>query len=178
MSHVKILGKFDRTEELSADLFRLIDRISPLPNKLQISITGVSDDHEWDCSIKNKIKFNQRYFSVLHKSLKGTIFDELVQQYPAYYRWRLLCIPGNHTYTVHDDGPGNRRIHFPIVTNKDCFLCFYDSMPDHKKQNTVDHYHLETGTIYEIDSSGYHTAVNYGDEDRWHLIGVRGPLIK
>lgn len=67
MSHVKILGKFDRTEELSADLFRLIDRASPLPNPSQISITGVSDDHEWDCSTKNKIKFNQRYFTVLHK---------------------------------------------------------------------------------------------------------------
>ena len=80
---------------------------------------------------------------------------------------------GNKTYTIHHDGPKNKRIHIPITTNDQCFLCFYDKIPTHKSINNVSHYHLEVGKVYEIDSSGYHTAVNYGDEDRWHLVGVR-----
>jgi len=105
--------------------------------------------------------------------LQGTIFEDIIQQYSKYYRWRLLNVKGNKTYTVHEDGPKNKRIHIPITTNNQCFLCFYDNIPVHESINKVYHYHLEVGKVYEIDSSGYHTAVNYGDEDRWHLVGVR-----
>ena len=171
MNYVEYLHDFDQTSQLKSGLFQLLEKLNlDIP---QIAITSLDGNDDWHSTWGKKLKYNERFYSTLNKSLQGTIFEEIINQYSNYYRWRLLNVQGNKTYTIHHDGPKNKRIHIPITTNDQCFLCFYDKIPTHKSINKVYHYHLEVGKVYEIDSSGYHTAVNYGDEDRWHLVGVR-----
>lgn len=177
MKHVEYLHDFDQIPQLKSGLFQLIEKLN-LSNQItlgssQISLTSLDGNDDWRSTWRKNLKYNERYYSTLNKTLQGTIFEKIINQYPQYYRWRLLNVKGNRTYTIHQDGVKNRRIHIPITTNDQCFLCFYDGIPTHEAINKVSHYHLEVGKVYEIDSSGYHTAVNYGDDDRWHLVGVR-----
>lgn len=173
MKFVEYLHDFDQIPQLKSELFKLVEKLNQNVTPWQIAITSLDGNDDWRATWRKHLKYNERYYSTLNKSLQGTIFEKIVQQYSNYYRWRLLNVKGNKTYTVHEDGPQNKRIHIPITTNDQCFLCFYDNIPAHESINKVYHYHLEVGKVYEIDSSGYHTAVNYGDEDRWHLVGVR-----
>ena len=46
-------------------------------------------------------------------------------------------------------------------------------MPLNTKETGVKHYHLEEGKSYFVNTSGFHTAVNYGDDNRYHIVGVR-----
>ena len=171
MKHVEYLHDFDQISQLKSELFQLLEKLNlDIP---QIAITSLDGNDDWHSTWGKKLKYNERFYSTLNKSLQGTIFEEIINQYSNYYRWRLLNVQGNKTYTIHQDGPKNKRIHIPITTNDQCFLCFYDGIPTHEAVNKVSHYHLQVGKVYEIDSSGYHTAVNYGDDDRWHLVGVR-----
>ena len=32
---------------------------------------------------------------------------------------------------------------------------------------------VEEGKSYFVNTSGFHTAVNYGDDNRYHIVGVR-----
>jgi len=177
MEQVTYLHNFDRINELQDALFNLISENKPLPDPNRICIQGLTDNESWDNNSKTNMRKrgirNERHYAVLHKSLVGTIFDDIVQAYPQYYRWRLLNIPTGWNYPIHNDGPGNKRIHIPVTANSDCFLCFYDKPVTNGSVNTIQNYNLEAGKVYEIDSSGWHTAVNWGEQDRWHLIGIR-----
>lgn len=59
----------------------------------------------------------------------------------------------------HRDCNPYRRVHIPILTNPNVIF-------------TVDEvdFHMETGGIYELDESKFHSVVNNGAEDRHHLI--------
>lgn len=59
----------------------------------------------------------------------------------------------------------SHRIHVPLQTNPD--VCFtVGGSP----------YNLEAGMAYEINNQLYHSVVNGGDQDRWHLIFDYLPL--
>lgn len=53
----------------------------------------------------------------------------------------------------------SRRIHIPVVTNRDSFLTF-----ENRK------YHLEVGKVYEINNRIIHSGFNNGSTDRIHVI--------
>jgi hypothetical protein len=143
----------------------------------QISITSVMGDDDWTCSIgRNNLKFKERYYSTINKSLENTYMHSIIERYPQYYRWRVLKLLPKTTYSVHDDFNGvddNLRLHVPITTNQDSFLCFFAGMPSSGSEVKVAYEHLELGKSYEVNTTGLHTAVNYGTTDRYHLVGIR-----
>lgn len=61
---------------------------------------------------------------------------------------------------AHRDAPiTGRRFHLPIQTNPDCWS-FHDGVWSQ----------LQVGKAYEMDPTGWHGAVNWGTEIRWHLM--------
>lgn len=179
MKHITYLHNFNKIKELQDATVNFLQENSPFPDSNRICLTGITDSESWDNNCKREqLKrgrryINSNYYSVLNKLLVRTIFDEIVQKYSNYARWRLLNIPVGWNYPIHTDGDRNRRIHIPIFTNKNAYLCYYNKPVNDLSENHVTHYHLETGKVYEIDTSFFHTATNWGDGDRWHLIGER-----
>ena len=90
-----------------------------------------------------------------------------------YYRWRAMLMSPGHAYSIHKDGQPNVtnvRCHVPLITNEQAKLMFLgDEL--HNKNATL--YHLECGKVYEVNTTQYHTAINFGSHDRWHIVGVR-----
>jgi hypothetical protein len=80
------------------------------------------------------------------------------------------------TYSIHPDGlpfRENIRLHIPVITNSKAFLTFYDVMPGDDTTVRVYHANLKAGNSYEVNTTKLHTAVNYGDHDRYHIVGVK-----
>ena len=144
----------------------------------QVSLTSIDGNNDWR-SANGKIrdlKHPERFYSVINNALAGTYIEECINRYPMFYRWRLLKLKPKETYTVHRDGDGvqtNIRLHIPVTSNDQSFLAFYDSRPVDNSTNSVYYKHLDVGSSYQINTTSFHTAVNYGNTDRYHIVGVR-----
>ena len=176
MELVEFADEID-THQIWQDLYPVRVEYNLL-NEDQISLTSISGDNDWKCSIgkMKDLQYPERYYSTLNKAFENTSIDLLVQKYPQFYRWRLLRVAPKQTYSVHQDSLGeknNIRIHIPVKTNERAFLAFYLQVPLNTKETGVKHYHLEEGKSYFVNTSGFHTAVNYGDDNRYHIVGVR-----
>lgn len=144
----------------------------------QLSLTSVTGEDDWTCSTGriSECKFNERLYRTVNKSLRGTYIEECINRYPEYYRWRVMFLAPMSTYSIHrdslSDGMNNYRLHIPVRTNKDSFLCFYDDKPQSGETLDVRYEHLETGNSYRVNTTGLHTAINHGYEMRIHIVGV------
>ena len=162
---------FISEDDLLKDL-NLIISIAGFNETNQISITSVTGNDDWHCSI-GKIKdleYPEKFYSTINKSLKDSYMHELIGKFPTFYRWRVLQLPGRTNYSIHSDQVGNKinkRIHIPIVTNPEAYLMFFDEVE--KPQM----FHLEVGKAYEVNTTGLHSAINFSKENRYHLVGVR-----
>lgn len=155
------------------------DLSKPFPT---IAITSLDGEDDWVSSTAKTDTLTQpeKDYNVLNKSLKGSYFETLVNKFSDYYRWRVMCVPGKRIYNVHTDhrpyvngDTQNIRIHIPIITNEGCFFTFWDSPPQHGKQNIVRSIHMEPGKAYQVNTTNYHSFLNLGTEYRYHLIGVK-----
>lgn len=150
-----------------------------LSNAQQVSLTSISGDDDWTCSVGkiHKLDKPERFYSTLNKSLKNTYIEKCIQRYPEYYRWRLLRLVPRETYTVHADSIAetkkNYRLHIPVITNDQAYLAFCTAQPAHKTNIMFYYEHLAAGNSYIVNTTNYHTAVNYGKETRYHIVGVR-----
>jgi len=144
----------------------------------QVSLTSIDGENDWTSTVgkKQSLQYPERYYATINKALAGTEVEKVINRYPQYYRWRLLRLSPKNTYSVHKDGEQNQnnlRLHIPLQTNEGCFLCFYVTVPLNQTYSMVKHEHLETGKSYVVDTTNFHTAVNYGDTQRYHIVGVR-----
>ena len=114
----------------------------------------------------------------LNTYFKGTEIQRLVAYYPDYYRWRILCLRPRQTYSIHHDGwkhgYDNYRIHLPIKTNDDAFLVFHEKKLCGDGDQQIKHYNLKTTNVYIVNTTNFHTAVNYHPtEERIHIVAER-----
>lgn len=93
------------------------------------------------------------------------VVDEIIKLFPGYVKVRgeiATLLPGVEL-PLHTDivwfHKYCRRIHIPIITNKDCYQQF---------ENRTSH--LEFAKIYEINNRIMHGAGNLGNSQRIHLI--------
>jgi hypothetical protein len=177
MKHGRIIHTNIDAELLHAQVLEFLDKhaLHSLP---QVSLTSISGNDDWLCANGkiHQLEYPERFYGTVNQSIQGTYIHQLIEQYPAFYRWRLLKLSGRTTYSIHPDGNGNQdnyRLHIPVVTNPQCWMTFYDSMPQHSVNQQITHYHLKPGNTYEMDTTNLHTAVNYGVTDRYHIVGVR-----
>jgi hypothetical protein len=176
--HVEIIDTDIDTGLLANELLALYTQ-NNFDNNPQISLQSVDGNDDWYCSI-GRIKdcdYPEHYYSVINKSLKGTYIEKCINRYPDYYRWRCLLLNSRQTYSIHTDAlfanKDNFRLHIPVISNKESFLCFYDSYPKSGYDVLVRYEHLEVGNSYRVNTTGLHTAVNHGTDVRIHLVGVK-----
>jgi hypothetical protein len=165
-------------ELLHHDLAQLL-RDHDLSHHDQISLTSIDGQDDWLCSVGriSELARPEKYYGVLNRSLQNTSIETLLNRYPEYYRWRLLRLRSKTTYSIHCDSPNpnikNYRLHVPVVTNSRSFLMFYPEFPRSGHSYDIRFEHLELGNSYRVDTTGLHTAINHGDTDRYHIVGVR-----
>lgn len=174
--HVKIVSSIDSTR-LTSDVTKLLVDINRHENA-QTSLTSSTGENLWDDGIGRmaELPLPEQCYSIINRALQDTYLSEIISTYSTYYRWRLLRLAPMTTYTVHRDSSRfekNIRLHIPVITNDDSYLCFYDKKPSHGTTCTISTCHLNEGVVYEVDTSGWHTAVNYGCTARYHIVGVR-----
>lgn len=145
----------------------------------QISLQSVTGNNDWFCSVGRikECKFPERYYNKINNALEGSYIEQCINRYPQYYRWRCLLLESRQTYSIHSDAihpnKDNFRLHIPVVTNPESFLCFYNEYPVSGKDNLVRYEHLECGKSYRVNTTGLHAAVNHGKDLRVHLVGVK-----
>lgn len=142
----------------------------------QFCITSIKGDDNF--TKDSGIISNPQKYITLNPRFQDTSIDNLVSAFPDYYRWRILCLKPRQTYSIHYDGVRrgyfNKRIHIPIVSNSEAFLCFYEHKPMDCGHQNVEYHNLSVGKIYEVDTTGYHTAVNYHPtQERIHIVAEK-----
>jgi len=98
-------------------------------------------------------------FNIVHKNFKNTEYEKIINDFNLV-RSRILLLYGKRCYSIHQDD--SWRLHIPIETNPGCLFYF----PDHKE-----HFHLEEGKVYKVNTTERHTFINAGFSNRLHFIG-------
>lgn len=75
------------------------------------------------------------------------------------HRTRVIKMPPISCYSYHKDP--TKRIHIPLVTNKDCFMVLDDKV----------YRYPANGNYYIVDTTNQHTFINGSLEERIHLVG-------
>lgn len=105
-------------------------------------------------------KPNGKYFNdPWENMIKGTPLGDVLDGLGNIGQARLLCLESGDTYTAHTDP--DDRYHLAITTNEFSYLI------DVSEQKF---YHLPVdGTVWQMDTSPTHVAVNWGPTTRVHL---------
>jgi hypothetical protein len=177
MDYIKLIHSDIDNERLATEMFNLITAFN-LQEHPQISLTSLAGENNWINSTgkRHLLKYPERYFSKVNEFLHGSYIEQCINRYSDFYRWRIMKVIPRATYSIHNDGlpfRENIRLHIPIITNPQAFLTFYDLAPKDDTTVTVYHANLKVGHSYEVNTTGLHTAVNYGTEDRYHMVGVK-----
>jgi hypothetical protein len=98
-------------------------------------------------------------FNNIHKNFKNTEYEKIVNNFNLV-RSRIMLMHHKTCYSIHDDL--SWRLHIPIETNPNCLFYF----PDHKE-----HFYLEEGKIYKVNTTERHTFMNTGKIHRIHFLG-------
>ena len=164
-------------EQVNAFLWNTIPEGTTSLVNTQFSITSKEADNNFFEGAGNTSD-KPEDFCKLNPVFENTVIEQLFQDFPDYYRWRILIVKPKQTYSVHHDSskPGfkNLRLHIPVATNPDAFLMFYENKPTGNGAQRVEHHNLKQGEIYEVNTSGYHTAVNYHPiQNRIHIVAER-----
>jgi hypothetical protein len=101
------------------------------------------------------VQFNPKYID--------TIFHHIYEAFPfPVTRMRLMRIRPKRCYSVHSDGANEIRYHIPIITNENAFFFYKEPM---------EMVHLECGSVYRVEVSDQHSAVNFNPtQERIHLV--------
>lgn len=103
----------------------------------------------------------EKKYLTLNKLYQNSYLDDFLKDIPfKVCRLRWMVLHPKSCYTLHKDE--TKRIHFPIITNPQCYLIF---------QGDGNFYHLDEGNSYILDTTKPHTAMNGGEEIRVHLVG-------
>ena len=125
----------------------------------QTSLQYREGEDPWTSST-GKSRGNESSFDNLNPYFKNSIFDFYIKKYNLI-RSRLMWINPGSCYSMHVDE--TKRIHVPIYTNKDAYLVFKESPPEH----------MPAGYIYLADTTKEHTAMNCSmTEPRLHFVGA------
>jgi len=133
---------------------------------LQINIS--SDDGKTyvyptdDPKKRLKQNLNQEKYNVVNNFFKNTycetIYNELDKLYGVCRARFMIMTPLQRAYSMHSDCAP--RIHIPVKTNSDCMFIIEDKI----------YKMLTPGSVYKIDTTKRHSALNLSWEDRIHLV--------
>ena len=143
------------------DIQKILNELKKIPKQEQIMLQKVKgkDDNYGIGSYGVTVSEDhpEREFNVsVYPELEYTnsIITEL-----NMYRTRVMRMSKKSCYSYHFDR--TKRIHIPLITNKDCFMVIEDK---------VFRYPAD-GNYYIIDTTKMHTFVNASKEERIHIVG-------
>jgi len=175
--HVKVLQENIDADALWKDI-ELFLTVNKFWDKDQISLTSIDGENDWFCSVGKRydLVHNERAYSEVNKDLKNTHIEKLIQEHNKFFRWRLMKLNHRSNYSIHNDGVdsddiANIRIHIPVKTNDKCYLAFFNNKQVDNQSGMF--YNLKKGNVYLCNTTGYHTALNFSDEPRWHIVGAK-----
>jgi hypothetical protein len=162
---IKIIGKID--QKLFQPALHLIETINWFDSKF--------DRHEESliegrlCTLPYPIRNEeQKIYSKDQERLIEAVLP-IINQVTEYFpeltkvRGEIVNLLPYKQLTLHKDiywfHKHSRRIHIPLCTNIECKQIFEDR-----------EYHLEVGSVYEINNRIMHSACNRGASDRVHII--------
>lgn len=168
---IKPLGKFEKFDELVLECTNLLESV-PFRNgvnqlALQVRNPSTVSEKDWyeSCGSVYKNGYDnpilEELYTHINPALKGTAIDEwLLHLQVPIWRARLMLIEEKTCYSVHRDL--TPRIHIPLITNPNCFMCF-------PKYGIMEHM-PSTGASYWVDTTKDHTFVNCSSLSRIHLV--------
>jgi len=172
------IGSDINTRLLHREIDSIITKFG-LENQSQIAITSVQGDNDFtgNTGKVDQLKHPEIDYAKINQAFDGSYIAQCINQYPDFYRWRIMYLHGRKSYSVHSDGviPGktNYRIHIPVITNSEAYLAFFDQHIENNKKNEVYFTHLSVGNVYMINASKLHTAFNFRTWSRIHIVGVK-----
>lgn len=164
---MKLIEELDYKVDIE-DIGNCIREIMQHP--VAIRMGGISVQHRsgivspWDIvdgleGLKLYNRAAEYEFNQIHERFINTEIEKIVKDFKLF-RTRFILVKGKTCYSFHADPTW--RLHVPIFTDKDCVFYF----PEHKE-----HYHLESGKVYLVNTTEKHTFINGSDIIRWHLVG-------
>ena len=140
----------------------------------QIPITELTEGSDYTLPLAGHrdVKYDERNYTTLVECLRGTYVEEVIKMFksPATRARFIIKKPGAHILPHMDyDTTYSVRYFIPLKTNDQCFLAFFDN----KECENAKFYNLKPNNVYELNTTGYHTAINFSAEPRWHLVGVK-----
>lgn len=106
---------------------------------------------------------NEEAYRVFEPLLMNTYFKNVYDTLSKHYRLgrvRILKLSPRTSLSYHRDP--ETRLHIPIITNPGA-LMIVDKEAHHMKSD---------GSVYYVDTTRYHTALNGGSECRVHLVAT------
>lgn len=153
--------------------------LTPLWPNQQISLTSIDGNDDWECSIGKiaDLKYQEKDFTVINNSIKDRYIGKLINSLPNFCRWRIMNKARRTCYSIHDDGIEHvLRLHIPVITNDQNFLMFYSQKPivsDTGEDISIKHYNLKVGNAYLMRTNYLHSAVNFSNDDRIHIVATQ-----
>lgn len=165
---IKTLDKFDEFEELVEFCNNLLKRVPFEDGTTQLALQGkdpfVGDWYESCGSVYKNGEYyplQEDSYTFINPELKGTVVDRWLKSLGfGTHRARLMFMSGRKCYSIHKDI--TPRVHIPLITNKDCLMCF--------PQHSVMQHMPATGESYWVDTTKEHTFINCSSLDRIHLV--------
>jgi hypothetical protein len=168
---IKTLNKFEKFDQLVHDCTNLLHSVPFKDNVNQIALqvrnlnnVSEKDWYESCGSVYKKGSHDpliEDLYSHINPALKGTAIEEWLLSFNVdVWRARLMLVNEKTCYSVHRDI--TPRIHIPIITNPNCYMCF-------PKLGIMEHLPA-TGESYWVDTTKDHTFVNCSSLDRIHLV--------
>tara|TARA_B100000212_G_scaffold150494_1_gene113192 strand:+ start:2190 stop:2627 length:438 start_codon:yes stop_codon:yes gene_type:complete len=143
---------------MSIDIQKILNELKKIPKQEQIMLQKVKgkDDNYGIGSLTAKDYPESEFNVLVYPELEYTnsIITDL-----NMCRTRVMRMTKKSCYSYHYDK--TKRIHIPLVTNKNCFMVIEDE---------VFRYPAD-GNYYIVDTTKMHTFVNASFEERIHIVG-------
>ena len=164
---IENIGLYDKFQDVYDYTIELINNNKDIvENYNQLAIQW-ADEPTWEnCQGKEKA-YRETEFSKIMPQLIGSPIEEFINSLPIKtFRSRIFVVrPDGNGYSVHKDP--SPRLHLPLYTNKECYFLTAESPEGelHKEPHMI-----ADGSIYTVDTTGYHTFCNNGDDWRIHIV--------
>jgi hypothetical protein len=147
-------------ERLKEETERLLFDSSTGKYRTQMSLqtNGTTD---WDSSTGTREGEDEAQWDQIHPDLAGSWWEGFLKSFPfKLYRARLMTMHPRTCYSIHVDN--NPRIHIAIKTHRQARFIF--TVPPAVRHIPAD------GTVWWVDTTKEHSAMNGSMEDRIHLV--------
>lgn len=132
---------------------------------LAIDVRNSGEVVDADGNVKYIRKFydtpiEEESFTGISTIFKNTVFEDIANELKSRYkigRFRVMISERSSCLSWHMDV--QKRLHYPLKTQKGCFMVVEDEVR-----------HLKKGQTYIVDTVRMHTAVNASRENRIHLV--------